>query len=130
MNNDTIKFKHAADGTTSTCRGRTIFPAIWSIAAVDVSTSMKVSGNDRSYKCPTDQAGLEKLISHGNEFLEHANEANLALSMVMTDVENSEQINRNMSELAWLQAGLAELVTITTSSIHQMRHVLKTNNPD
>lgn len=42
----------------------------------------------------------------------------------------AEQINQNFPELAWLQAGLAELVSKTMSSVDQMQHVLKTKKPD
>ena len=130
MSNDTIKFKHADDGITSVCIENTIYPAIWPLAAVDISIIRKVSGNDITYDCPTDKDGLKRLISNGMDFLEEANEANLALSLIMTDASNSDQIRRNLSELAWLQAGLAELVAKTSKSIDKMEHVLKTKKPE
>jgi len=129
MSNDEINFKHSKDGTTSTCVGKTIFPALWPLAAVDASTIMNVSENDITYDCPTDEEGLEQLISMGIDFLEQANAASLALSMIMTDASNSEQIVENLSELAWLQVGLAELASKTIGSVNQMQHVLKTKKP-
>ena len=129
MSNNTINFKHAKDGRTQTCVGKTIFPALWPLAAVDVSTVMKVSENDISYDCPTDAEGLEQLISIGVDFLAQANAANLAISLITTAASDCEEVNESLSELAWLQVGLAELVSKTMTSIDLMQQVLKTKKP-
>ncbi|NOR68495.1 MAG: hypothetical protein GQ532_02160 [Methylomarinum sp.] len=131
MSNNEIKFKHASDGMTSTCIGKTIFPALWSLAAVDISTQMKVSEEDGiTYDCLTDEDGLKQLISNGNDFLDHVNDANLAISMILTDIKSSEQIQHNLSELVWLQVGLVELAMKVSSSIDKFQDVLKVKNPE
>jgi len=131
MSNNEIKFKYSDSGKTSTCVGKTIFPALWPLAAVDVSTQMKVSEKDGiTFDCPTDEEGLSRLISNGEDFLSHVNDANLALSIVMTDAKNSEQIEQNLSELAWLQAGLVELAMKVTGSIDTLQNVLEKKKPE
>ena len=50
--------------------------------------------------------------------------------MVMTDVGNSDQVTQSLPELAWLQAGLSELVAQTSRSIHTKQGVLKSQNSD
>jgi len=128
MSNNTIKFKHASDGVTEACGNKTIFPAIWAIAAVDVSTIQHVSVNSFTYDCPTDNEGLEVLISRGLEFIENVNSANQAINMVMVDHEKIDGID--VPELAWLQVGLLELSSKVHYAVDQMKHVLKTKKPD
>jgi len=128
MSNNTIKFKHAKDGVISTCVNKTAFPGIWSIAAVDASTIMNVSGDAITYDCPTDTKGLETLIDQGVDFIENVNSANQAISMVMTEHKTIDGID--ITELAWVQVGLLELSSKVHYAVDQMKHVLKTKKTD
>jgi len=127
MSNE-IKFIHAGDGVTEDCGNKTIFPSIWAIAAVDVSTILNVSGNTVTYTCPTDKEGLELLIERGLDFIDNVNSANQAIGMVMVEHDKIDGID--LPELAWLQVGLLELSSKVHRAVDQMQHVLKTKKPD
>lgn len=126
---DQIKFKYAKDGVISVGCNKTVFPAIWSIAAVEATTHVNTFNNSIEYDCPTDAEGLDILISKGMDFIENVNEANMAISMVMTAVDSSGQIKNNLSELAWLQTGLLELASKVNYSVQQMQFILDEKKP-
>jgi len=128
-----IVFKHARGGKIPVFEGNTCFPDLWPIAAVDISTSILTEKIDEgiAYDCPTDNDGLETLIDRGSDLVDNINSASLAISMIFTDEDNAcSQVQANLAELAWLQAGLIELAMKVSSSVDNMRRVLETNKAD
>jgi len=126
-----IKFKHARGGVTPILEGNTVFTDLWPIAAVDISIDGEaLYKKDSTYELPTDEDGLKALIERGNDCINNLNSASLALSMVLTDEGLSDQVQENLTELAWLQASLIEIAIRTGSSVDKMRDVLEAKKPN
>jgi len=121
---NTMKFTHAPTGEINVMEGKTSYADIFKIGAMTISSETKYPGGSFYFtQYPTDKAGLEIVSMKSGELLTSLHDAISVIGVLMANAD-AEEIQDELSSIAWVFTGLSELAEMVSSSRDDMEHTL------
>lgn len=117
---DKIKFTHAQYGDLAFNQGATVFSDLLMLGAFAGTKTCKYNQNTTWREYATDEEGLTSLELKSGEMVSTLADTVGSLGMMLAYVDQGEVGNKHLKNIAWLIAGLGELLTQVANENQEM----------